>query len=72
MYGTSTIIRRILGAGKSASTMRLSAPKVGTGPKDVNYTRIIVRCWRKLGIIPRITGVGPKDLWCFWRSLTIC
>ena len=58
MYGTSTIIRRILGI---ASTMRLSAPKVGTGPKDVNYTRIIVRYRGKLGTSPRITGDKPKD-----------
>ncbi|KAJ0840714.1 hypothetical protein HanPSC8_Chr14g0622071 [Helianthus annuus] len=60
MYGTSTIIRRILGI---ASTMRLSAPKASTGPKDVNYTRIIVRYRRKLGTSPRKTGDKPKDNW---------
>ena len=57
MYGTSTIIRRILGI---ASTMELSAPKASTGPTALNYTRIIMRYRRNWGQA-QITGVKPKE-----------
>ena len=49
MYGASTIIRRI---PNIASTMRLSAPEVGTGPKDVLAE----------------TGDNPKDNWGWTRG----